>query len=237
MVTIDYTGRPGVHVDGDGSTEGWFRITTAGNEGRFVTTEPVGTESWLPLNNHPSAKPTYDFYDTEHRQDRDRERRARRLHAPVGTTYARARPGVNPPDANFPARLVDVALAFAGADRELPRREQHRLVRPRRAHEPDSGITYYQAQASALTAARRPRTRSAWTSRRTSSTSRSSSTGRTRSRLRDRRRHAGGELRGGDAGEDHLRGRQRRHGRRSGRSTTRTCTSGSATTSPRPRST
>src|SRR5262249_10650720 len=23
-----------------------------------------GTEDWMPLNNHPSAKPTYDFYDT-----------------------------------------------------------------------------------------------------------------------------------------------------------------------------
>ena len=24
--TVNYTGRPGVHVDGDGSTEGWFRV-------------------------------------------------------------------------------------------------------------------------------------------------------------------------------------------------------------------
>src|SRR5689334_18616659 len=65
-VTINYTGRPGVHVDGDGSTEGWFRVNTtaAPNDGAFVTTEPVGTDSWMPLNNHPSAKPTYDFYDT-----------------------------------------------------------------------------------------------------------------------------------------------------------------------------
>src|SRR5262249_2791403 len=45
-VTIDYTGRPGVHTDGDGSTEGWFRIATAGSEGSFVTTEPVATDSW-----------------------------------------------------------------------------------------------------------------------------------------------------------------------------------------------
>src|SRR6185436_10788349 len=56
-VTIQYTGRPGVHVDGDGSTEGWFRVNTtaAPNDGAFVTTEPVGTDSWMPLNNHPSA--------------------------------------------------------------------------------------------------------------------------------------------------------------------------------------
>ena len=63
-VTIDYTGRPGVHTDGDGSTEGWFRIATAGSEGAFVTTEPVGNDSWMPMNNYPTAKPTYDIYDT-----------------------------------------------------------------------------------------------------------------------------------------------------------------------------
>ena len=60
VVRIGYTGRPGVHNDGDASTEGWFRA----DDGGFVTTEPVGTEDWMPLNNHPSAKPTYDFYDT-----------------------------------------------------------------------------------------------------------------------------------------------------------------------------
>jgi hypothetical protein len=59
-VTVSYTGRPGVHHDGDGTTEGWFRSS----DGGFVTTEPVGTEDWMPLNNVPSAKPTYDFYDT-----------------------------------------------------------------------------------------------------------------------------------------------------------------------------
>jgi aminopeptidase N len=59
-VSVAYTGRPGVHNDGDGSTEGWFRS----DDGGFVTTEPVGTEDWMPLNDHPSAKPTYDFYDT-----------------------------------------------------------------------------------------------------------------------------------------------------------------------------
>jgi Peptidase family M1 domain len=63
-VTVAYTGRPGVHLDGDGSTEGWFRNDDPAGDGGFVTTEPVGTEDWMPLNNHPSAKPTYDFYDT-----------------------------------------------------------------------------------------------------------------------------------------------------------------------------
>ncbi len=59
-VTVSYTGRPGLHNDGDGSTEGWFRAP----DGGFVTTEPVGTEDWMPLNDYPSAKPTYDFSDT-----------------------------------------------------------------------------------------------------------------------------------------------------------------------------
>ena len=63
-VQVAYTGRPGVHNDGDGTTEGWFRNAQPGDEGSFVTTEPVGTEDWMPLNDHPSAKPSYDFYDT-----------------------------------------------------------------------------------------------------------------------------------------------------------------------------
>jgi hypothetical protein len=64
IVTVFYTGRPGVHEDGDGTTEGWFRSDKPRGDGGFVTTEPVGSEDWMPLNDHPSAKPTYDFYDT-----------------------------------------------------------------------------------------------------------------------------------------------------------------------------
>ncbi len=59
-VTVSYTGRPGVHNDGDGTTEGWFRAP----DGGFVTTEPVGSEDWMPLNDYPAAKPTYNFSDT-----------------------------------------------------------------------------------------------------------------------------------------------------------------------------
>jgi len=53
-VVVNYTGLPGVHNDGDGTTEGWFRA--AG--GSFVTTEPVGTEDWMPLNDYPSGTAT-----------------------------------------------------------------------------------------------------------------------------------------------------------------------------------
>src|SRR4051812_35571485 len=63
-VTVNYTGRPGVHVDGDSSTEGWFRNNNPTGDGGFVTTEPLGTMAWMPLNNHPTVKPTYDFFDT-----------------------------------------------------------------------------------------------------------------------------------------------------------------------------
>jgi aminopeptidase N len=59
-VTVNYTGRPGVHHDGDGTTEGWFRAP----DGGFVTTEPVASEDWMPLNDYPAAKPRYDFSDT-----------------------------------------------------------------------------------------------------------------------------------------------------------------------------
>jgi hypothetical protein len=64
VVQVEYTGRPGVHNDGDGTTEGWFRNDQPDDLGSFVTTEPVASEDWMPLNDHPSAKPTYDFYDT-----------------------------------------------------------------------------------------------------------------------------------------------------------------------------
>jgi hypothetical protein len=56
-VRVAYTGRPGLHHDGDGSTEGWFRVPG----GSAMSTEPVASEDWMPLNDHPSAKPTYDF--------------------------------------------------------------------------------------------------------------------------------------------------------------------------------
>jgi hypothetical protein len=62
-VKVEYTGRPGVHTDGDGSTEGWFRSNNPVGDGSFVTSEPVGAMAWMPLNNHPTAKPTYDFHE------------------------------------------------------------------------------------------------------------------------------------------------------------------------------
>ena len=117
VVQVAYTGRPGVHNDGDGTTEGWFRNDQPGDLGSFVTTEPVGTEDWMPLNDHPSAKPTYDFYDT----------------VTLGKTAIAngeliSQRDDTAPAREFPVRLDDVALALARGHRLLSRREQHRLV-------------------------------------------------------------------------------------------------------------
>ena len=90
VVTVNYTGRPGVYNDGDGTTEGWFRS----DDGSFVTTEPVGSAAWMPLNNHPSVKPTIEVYDT----------------ISLGKTAISAGELVstqtNPPEANFPGGSV-----------------------------------------------------------------------------------------------------------------------------------
>jgi hypothetical protein len=86
-VVVNYTGRPGVHNDGDGTTEGWFRAPG----GSFVTTEPVATEDWMPLNDYPAAKPTYDFYDTVN---------AGKTTVANGDLVSTTQ---NPPDTNFPA--------------------------------------------------------------------------------------------------------------------------------------
>ena len=104
-----------------------------------MTTEPVGNDSWMPLNNHPLAKPTYDIYDTTNiGKVAIGPGELVGYTAPVGTTYQPVpAPASNPPDANFPARLGDLALALAGADRELPRRELDRRLRPLGADEPD----------------------------------------------------------------------------------------------------
>jgi hypothetical protein len=85
-ITVNYTGTPGVHHDGDGAEEGWFRAP----DGNWTATEPVGTEDWMPLNDYPTAKPTYDFSITT-----ERGKTAIANGQRVGITN-------NPPDAQFP---------------------------------------------------------------------------------------------------------------------------------------
>jgi hypothetical protein len=141
-VTVNYTGRPGVHSDGDGTTEGWFRSDVPAGDGGFVTTEPVGTEDWMPLNDHPSAKPTYDFYDTV-----DAGKTAIANGVLVSTVH-------NAPDAAFPggsttfhwhsaAPVASYLVENSVGAFDLSERTA------------DNGVQYYEAQASSLSAAQK----------------------------------------------------------------------------------
>jgi Peptidase family M1 domain len=136
-ITVFYTGRPGVHTDGDGSTEGWFRNNTPPGDGGFVTTEPVGTEDWMPLNNHPTAKPTYDFYDTV---------TAGRTAIANGILVSSVH---NPPDTRFrdgsttfhwhsAAPIANYLVENSVGNYDLTWRDA------------DDGIRYYEAQAGAI---------------------------------------------------------------------------------------
>jgi hypothetical protein len=142
-VTVNFTGRPGVHMDGDGSTEGFFRSNNPAGDGGFVTTEPVGTMAWMPLNNHPSAKPTYDFYDTV---SYDAAAPTNRVAIGNGRLISTI---VNAGDANFPVGsrtyhwkspepvanyLVENSMGFYTLDESLP----------------VSGVVYYEAQAQGI---------------------------------------------------------------------------------------
>jgi hypothetical protein len=156
-VTINYTGRPGVHADGDGTTEGWFRVNTAAapNDGGFVTTEPVGNMAWMPLNNHPSAKPTYDIYDTAP-AGKVAIAAGELVGSTPGVTLGALSPSqVNPPDANFPGGswtwhwhspepIASYLVGNSIASYDL-------LARTSTI----TGIQYFEAQASAITPARK----------------------------------------------------------------------------------
>jgi hypothetical protein len=145
QVTVAYTGRPGVHNDGDGTTEGWFRSNQPAGDGGFVTTEPVGTEDWMPLNDYPSAKPTYDFYDTVN---------AGRTVLANGILEGSRR---HPAGARFPHGSVTwhwhsaAPVASYLVEDSVGRFDlSERTVR---------GTKFYQAQASSLSAARKAKNR------------------------------------------------------------------------------
>ena len=144
-VTVAYTGRPGVHNDGDGTTEGWFRSDQPKGDGGFVTTEPVGTEDWMPLNDYPAAKPTYDFYDTV---------AAGKTVLANGVLVSRTHHG---PDSQFPggsvtwhwhspAPVASYLVEDSVGNYDLTERTV-------------GGIRFYQAQASSLSAARKAKNR------------------------------------------------------------------------------
>jgi hypothetical protein len=141
-VRVDYTGRPGVHSDGDGTTEGWFRSDNPPGDGGFVTTEPVGTEDWMPLNDHPSAKPTYDFYDTVN---------AGRTAIANGVLVSSAH---NAPDANFPGGSTSFHWhSAAPVASYLVENSVGAFDLTERTA--DNGVRYYEAQGSSLSDARK----------------------------------------------------------------------------------
>ncbi len=145
MVRVEYTGHPGVYTDGGGEADGWFLSDEPEGDGSFVTTEPVGTEAWMPLNNHPSAKPTYDFTE---KVTRGRTVIANgELVRPASGELAED----NPPDAQFPdgsttwrwhspEPIANYLVENSIGDYELLEREA-----------PD-GVRYYEAQGGAITA-------------------------------------------------------------------------------------
>jgi aminopeptidase N len=140
-VTVSYTGKPGVHNDGDGTTEGWFRSS----DGGFVTTEPVASEDWMPLNDYPTAKPTYDFYDTVN---------AGKTGVANGVLESVTH---HAPDARFPGGSVTwhwhspaPVASYLVEDSVGSYDLTERIV---------GGIKFYQAQASSLSAARKGKNR------------------------------------------------------------------------------
>ena len=68
-VEVSYHGAPGTHQDPDGSFEGWMPTTG----GVVALGQPVGTMTWLPSNNTPSDKATYDIEVTAPTQTNARD--------------------------------------------------------------------------------------------------------------------------------------------------------------------
>ena len=55
VVQVNYTGRPGVHNDGDGTTEGWFRVEPARRRGR-LRHDRAGRDRGLDAAEQPSER-------------------------------------------------------------------------------------------------------------------------------------------------------------------------------------
>ena len=217
VVQVNYAGRPGVHNDGDGTTEGWFRVGTAGRP-RQLRHDRAGRDRGLDAAERPPEREA-DLRLLRHRsgrQDGDRQRRARLAAG-------------EPARRELRRRVDDLALALARRDRVVPRREQHRLVRPERPPRRERHPVLRGAgprdpdeqggeQGDHGHAGGHPNFQSGFNG------TLPVHDGRRGDRRPERR------LRRGDADEDHLRQRAIDLARRS---TTRTCTSGGATTSPR----
>jgi len=147
-VKVAYVGHPGVYTDAGEEAEGWFRSDSPAGDGAFVTTEPVGTAAWMPLNNHPSAKPTYDF------NERVTQGRTVIANGELVRPESGELAEDNPPDEQFregsttwrwhsPEPIANYLVENSVGNYDLVERKG-----------PD-GIVYFQAQGSSLSAARK----------------------------------------------------------------------------------
>jgi aminopeptidase N len=57
-IVVAYGGSPRPLRGRDGSAEGWIPLP---GHGAVALGEPIGTATWLPCNNHPTDKATFDF--------------------------------------------------------------------------------------------------------------------------------------------------------------------------------
>jgi aminopeptidase N len=57
VVTVRYRGLPPKITDPDGSQEGWYRT----DDGVIAVGEPQGTAAWIPCNNVPADKASFEF--------------------------------------------------------------------------------------------------------------------------------------------------------------------------------
>ena len=167
----------------------------------MVTTEPSGTMAWMPLNNHASVKPTYDFHTTI---NYDPAAGARPSTASPSPTAAWSRKVVNAPDANFPT------AARARSTGTRPEPIASYLVENSVGHFDESermatagDVIYYEYQATGIAAARKA-TNKAIMDMQEDITHFQERVQRAVPVQRQRHRHRPAErlLRGGDADED-----------------------------------
>lgn len=57
---VSYSGRPPKVIDADGVLEGWFRT----DDGVIAVGEPQGTAAWIPCDNVPTDKASFEFHVT-----------------------------------------------------------------------------------------------------------------------------------------------------------------------------
>jgi len=57
VVTVKYAGKPAPVIDPDGALDGWIPT----DDGAVLASEPQGSPTWFPCNDHPLDKATYDI--------------------------------------------------------------------------------------------------------------------------------------------------------------------------------